>query len=75
MNVYPAQIILDVSVFRVFYFELETLLNKIVKLCRSFFRKMILKKNTECFIFIQKVNLFCNKPKSAIILSITNRVL
>ena len=40
--------------FRIFYFELETLLNKLVKLCDYF--------GYECFISIKKVNLFSNRP-------------
>ena len=40
--------------FRIFYFELETLLNKLVKLCGYF--------GYECFISIKKVNLFSNRP-------------
>ena len=47
--------------FRSFYFELETLLNKLVKLCDYFFRKIFLNKNAECLIFIKKVNLLTNR--------------
>ena len=48
---------------RIFYFKLETLLNKLVKLSSYFFfRKVILNKNAKCFIFIRKVNLFSNRP-------------
>ena len=47
--------------FRFFYFELETLLNKLAKLCSYFFKKRISNKNAECFIFI---NLFSNRPQS-----------
>ena len=47
---------------RIFYFELETRLNKLVKLCSYFFRKLILNKSVQCFIFIKKVNLFSNSP-------------
>ena len=47
--------------FRIFYFELETLLNKLVKLCDYFFRKIFLNKNAECLIFIKKVNLLTNR--------------
>ena len=50
--------------FRIFCFGLETLLNKLVKLCSCFFRKIILNKTAECFIFIKKVNLFSNRPKN-----------
>ena len=48
--------------FSIFYFELETLPDKLVKLCSPFFRKITLNKNAECFIFIQKVKLFSNRP-------------
>ena len=48
--------------FIIFYFELETLLNKLVELCSSFFfRKIILKKNAESIIFVKNVNLFTNR--------------
>ena len=38
--------------FRFFYFDLESLLNKLVKLCSSFFSEK----------FLKKVNLFSNRP-------------
>ena len=44
--------------FRIFYFELESLLNKLVKLCSYFFQKIFSDGNAECFIFIKKANLF-----------------
>ena len=52
--------------FQIFYFELESLLNKLVKPCSFFFffRKIILNKNAECSTFIKKVNLLFNSPES-----------
>ena len=42
--------------FRIFYFELETLLNKLVKYVVICLREKNLNQNTECLIFIKKVN-------------------
>ena len=42
--------------FRIFCFELETVLNKLVKLCSSFFQKNDFEQNS-VFCFIKKVNL------------------
>ena len=50
--------------FRIFYFELKSFLNKLVKLRSYFFQKLFLNSNAECFIFIKKVNLFSNRPTS-----------
>ena len=46
-----------------FYFDLETLLNKLVKYVVLFFRKIILNKIAECFIFIKKSTYFLTGPK------------
>ena len=37
-----------------FYFELETLLNKLVKLCRSFFQKNNFERKRRASYFYQK---------------------
>ena len=44
--------------FRTFYFEFETLLNKLIK----YLILLNLNENAECFISIKKVNLFCTTP-------------
>ena len=58
MNVHPTKLILDVcyqkQILEFFYFQLETLLNKLVKLCSSFFQKNYFEQKCRVFSFHQK---------------------
>ena len=48
--------------FRDFYFELETLLDKLVKVFSHFFQKNNFEQKCRVFYFHQKLNLFSNRP-------------
>ena len=43
--------------FRIFYFEFETLLNKLVTLCSYFLQKNNFEQKCRVFYFHQKINL------------------
>ena len=61
-NIIYFRCLLPKTDFNFFYFELETLLNKIVKLCSSFFRKTSLNKNSECLFSSKKSTYFLTGP-------------
>ena len=46
----------------IFFFELETPLNKLVKLCSYIFQKNNFQQNCQVFYFHQKSQLFSNSP-------------
>ena len=52
------------SYFRMFYFGLETYLNKLVKLSSYLiFSKIVLNKTAECLIFFKNFNMFSNRSE------------